>query len=93
LDNTDGNPALMRSSKRSKKLVTEEVTGSIPVSTTSVVAGQKGFRRFLWIPFFDLAGRMGAKRGANGSYADWAGFWLKIAFIVVAPVVMTDLSW
>jgi hypothetical protein len=33
---------------------------------------------------------MGAKRGASGSYADFAdfaAFWLKIAFIVVAPVV------
>jgi len=31
--------------------------------------------------------------GANGSYADFADFWLKIAFIVVAPFVMTGLSW
>ena len=36
---------------------------------------------------------MGAKRGANGSYADVAAFWPNIAFIVVAPVVMTGLSW
>ena len=67
---------------------------------TSVLAGQRGFRRFSGAPFSILEAGWEPKREPTvmrTGHADCAWYccfcWLKIAFIVVAPVVMTGLSW
>src|ERR1019366_6058741 len=65
----------------------------IPIAPLAVYAVQMGVSEITPEPHFDLESRKGAKRGASG-HADLVSFvWLKRVFMVVAPLVITGLSW
>src|ERR1019366_9787549 len=70
----------------------QEVWGSNPHSSTCSLCRSDGVSETTPKPFFDLESRKGAKRGASG-HADLASFaWLKMVFMVAAPLVITGLT-
>ena len=70
-----------------------EAAGSNPATPTSSSSKSERVSGIDPEPFLIFDGPWGAKRGAS-HYADLAWLcWLKIVFMVSAPLVITGLSW